>query len=105
MQSISENPEENRTVFHKTVHSSAATTSGHPSSKHQDWFDENDDEIQRLLEEKHRLRKAHRDDTSSKKAAYSNICKTVHTKLRDLRDSWLRKKTEEIQFFLWTERT
>ena len=79
----SEDPEENWTVFHKTVLSSAASTLGHPSRKHQDWFDENDDEIQRLLEEKHRLLKAHQDDTSSvsKKAAYSNICKTVQTKL------------------------
>ena len=51
--------------FHKTVYSSAATTLGHPSRTHQDWFDENDDEIQRLLEEKHRLHKAHQDDTSS----------------------------------------
>ena len=40
----SENPEESWTVFHKTVHSSAATTIGHPSRK-QDWFDENDDMI------------------------------------------------------------
>ena len=97
----SEDPEKNWTVFHKTVLSSAASTLGHPSRKHQDWFDENDDEIQRLLEEKHRLLKAHQDDTSSvsKKAAYSNICKTVQTKLRDMQDSWLRKKTEEIQSF------
>ena len=89
----SENPEENWTVFHKTVHSL-----GHSSRKHQDWFDENDDEIQRLLEEKHRLHKAHQDDTRSvsKKAAYSNICKT---KLRDMQDSWLRKKTEENKSF------
>ena len=67
----SEDPEENWTAFHKTVLSSAASTLGHPSRKHQDWFDENDDEIQRLLEEKHRLFKAHQDDTSSvsKKAA------------------------------------
>ena len=88
-------------AFHKTVLSSAASTLGHPSRKHQDWFDENDDEIQRLLEEKHRLHKAHQDDTSSvsKKAAYSNIFKTVQTKLRDMQDSWLRKKTEEIQSF------
>ena len=97
----SEDPEENWTVFHKTVLSSAASTLGHPSRKHQDWFDENDDEILRLLEEKHRLLKAHQDDTSSvsKKAAYSNICKTVQTKLRDMQDSWLRKKTEDIQSF------
>ena len=48
----SENPEEKWTVFHKVVHSSAATTLGHLSRKHQDWFDENDDDIQRLLEKK-----------------------------------------------------
>ena len=97
----SEKPEENWTVFHQTVHSSAATTLGHPSREHQDWFDENDDEIQRLLEEKHRLHKAHQDDTSSvpKKAACSNSCKTVQTKLRDMQYSWPRKKTEEIQSF------
>ena len=85
----SENPEENWTLFHKSVHSSAASTLEHPSRKHQDWFDENDDEIQRLLEQKHRLHKEHQDDTNSafKKAAYSNICKTVQTKLRDMQDS------------------
>ena len=102
----SENPEEYWTVFHKTVHSSAASTLGHPSRKHQDWFDENNDEIQKLLQEKHRLHKAQQDDTSSvsKKAAFSNISKTIQTKLRDMQDSWLRKKTEEFSL-LRTERT
>ena len=47
----SEDPEENWTVFQKVVHSSAATTIGHPYRKHQDWFDENDEEIELLLEE------------------------------------------------------
>ena len=44
----SDDPEENWTVFHKMVHCSSATTLGHSSRKHQDWFDEDDDEIQRL---------------------------------------------------------
>ena len=57
----SEDPEENLTVFQKVVHSSAATTIGHPSRKHQDWFDENDEEIKLLLEEKHCLHKAHQE--------------------------------------------
>ena len=59
--------------FQKAAHSSAATTIGHPSRKHQDLFDENDEEIKLLLDEKHCLHKAHQDDTSSvsKKAAYS----------------------------------
>ena len=45
----------------------------------------NNDEIQRLLEEKRRLHTTHQDDTSSvsKKAAYSNICKTVQAKLAE----------------------
>ena len=55
MKLSSEDPEENRTVFQKVVHSSAAATLGHPSRKHQDWFDENDKEIKLLLEEKHCL--------------------------------------------------
>ena len=57
----SENPEEKWTVFHITVHSSAATTLGHPSRNYQDWFHENDDEIQKILAEKYRLHKAHQD--------------------------------------------
>ena len=75
----SEDPRENWTVFQNVVHSSAATYLGHTSIKHQDRFDENDEEIKSLLEEKYRLHKARQDDTSSvsKKAAYSNICKTV----------------------------
>ena len=47
----SEDPEKNWTVFQKVVHYSAATTIGFPSRKHQDWFDENDEEIKLLLEE------------------------------------------------------
>ena len=69
--------------------------------KHQDWFDENDGEIQGLLEEKHEKHKAYLSDTSSvsNKAAYSNICKTVQTKLRDMQDSWLSSKADEIQSY------
>ena len=95
----SEDPEENWTVIQNVVHSSAATTLGHSSRKHQDWFDENDEEIKSLFEEKHRLHKALQDDTCSvsKKATYSNICKTVQNRLRDMQDSRMSKKAEEIQ--------
>ena len=80
------------------VHSLAATTLGHPSRKHQDWFDENDQDIKSLLEAKHRLHKARQDDTSSvsKDAAYSNIYKTVQDRIRDMQDSWLSKKKSSI---------
>ena len=74
---------------------------GPVSRKHKDWFDENDEEIQGLLEENHQKHKAYLSDTSSvsNKAAYSNICKTVQTRLRDMQDFWLRSKADEIQSF------
>ena len=45
--------------------------------------------------------KAYLNDTSSvyNKTAYSNICKTVQTRLRDVQDSSLSKKADEIQSF------
>ena len=87
MNLISEDPEE-KSDFQNAVHSSAATTLGYPSRKHQDQFDENDEEVKRLLKVKYRLQKAHHSDTNSvsKKAAYSNIYKTVQNRLRDVQD-------------------
>ena len=84
---------------------------GPVSRKHQDWFDENDKEIQGLLEEKHTRKnkinkktnkhKAYLSDASSvsSKTACSNICKTVQTRLRDMQDFWLSNKADEIQSF------
>ena len=61
---------------------------GPVSRKHKDWFDENDNEIQGLLEEKHQKHKAYLRNNSSvsSKTAYSNICKTVQKRLRDMQD-------------------
>ena len=97
----SEDVDESWTVFRDTIHSSAMDSLGPVYRKHQDWFHENDKEIQGLLEEKHQKHKAYLRNTSSvsSKTAYSNICKTVQTRLRDMQDSWLRKKADEIQSF------
>ena len=59
----SDDPEENWTVLRDTVHSSAMDSLRPVSRKHQDWFDENDEEIQVLLEEKHQKHKAYLSDT------------------------------------------
>ena len=90
-----------RTVFRDTVNSSAMDILGPVSHKHQDWFDEKDEEIQGLLEEKHQKHKAYLSNTSSvsSKTAYSEICKTVQTRLRDMQDFWLSKKADESQSF------
>ena len=85
----SEAVDESWIVFRDTVHSSAIASLGQVSRKHQDWFDENDKEIQGLLEEKNKKHKAYLRNSSSvsSKTAYSNICKTVQTRLRDMQDS------------------
>ena len=90
MELRSDDPEENWRVFRDTVHSSAMDSLGPVSRKHQDWFDENDEEIQGLLEEKRRKHKAYLSDTSSVSniSAYSNICKIVRRK---------KKRNEKIQ--------
>ena len=101
LEHCSKNLDENWTVFRDTVHSSAMDSLGPVSRKCQDWFDENDEEIQGFLEVKHPKHNAYLSDTSSvsSKTAYSNICKTVQTGLRDMKDSWLSRKADEIQSF------
>ena len=53
----SEDVDDSWTVFRDTFHSSAMDSLGPVSRKHQEWFDENDKEIQGLLEEKHQKHK------------------------------------------------
>ena len=91
MNLTSDDPGENWTVFRDILQPSAMDSQGLVSRKHQDWFDENDEEFQGLLEEKHEKHKAYLSDTSSvsNKAVYSTIRKTVQTRLRDMQDSWL----------------
>ncbi|XP_035658037.1 uncharacterized protein LOC118403431 [Branchiostoma floridae] len=81
------------------IHSAALETLGPTCRNHKDWFDDNCNEIQRLLNEKHRLHRAHLSDTKdiSKKDAYTNIRNTVQEKLRQMRDTWLMDKAVEIQ--------
>ena len=52
MELRSDDPEENWTVFRDTVHSLAMDSLGPVARKHQDWFGENDEDIQGPLEEK-----------------------------------------------------
>ena len=100
MELHSDDPEENWIVFKDTVHSSAMDSLGSVSRKHQDWFDENEEEIQGLLEEKHQKHKAYLSDASSvsNKAAYSNTVEPQWLKhLWDhgnLFETWVVRATE-----------
>ena len=73
--------------------------SGLPREKKQDWFDENDEEIKEMLAEKNRPNRIYQLDQSSaaKETAFTNIRRTVQTRLRKMQDSWLALKADEIQ--------
>ena len=98
-QSNQDSIEEQWVPFRDTVHSVAHEVLGPATRNHQDWFDENDDKIQELLEDKRRLLRAHQNDPTcmTKKAAFTNMRSTVQAKLRSMQDSWLSAKADEIQ--------
>ena len=88
-------------AFRDTVHTAAFKAVGPPVRRQQDWFDENDDHIRDLLQEKHRLHRAHLSDpTSSQKlSALKNIKATIQRELRRMQDNWLSRKADEIQSY------
>lgn len=88
-------------VFRDAVYSTAFEHLGPATRRNQDWFDENDKEIQALLLEKHKLPRAHQNDPSSqmKKDAFASTRCKVTKDLREMQDSWYSRKAEEIQSY------
>ena len=58
-------------------------------------------EIQQLLEKNHRVYKSHLEDPKSifKIDTLRNVRSALQTKLRQMQDTWLSKKADEIQQF------
>ena len=83
------------------VHTAAVEVVGSSSRRHQDWFDENDEYIKELLEAKHLLHRAFLKDPSSskKKQEFAKAKSVVQRKLRQMQDSWLKARAEEIQSY------
>jgi len=89
------------TALRETVYNTAKDILGPAVRHHQDWFDENNTEIEQLLEMKTKAHKALLDDpkSSSKKDAIVNMRRIIQQKLRRMQDSWLNKKADEIQAY------
>ena len=89
------------------IHDTAFQLLGPTTRKNQDWFDENDEEIKEMLAEKNRLHRIYQLDRSSaaKKTAFTNIRRTVQSRLRKMQDSWLAAKADEIQKYADTHDT
>ena len=83
----------------ETINSSALQVIGSTSRKHQDCFNEKDIVTQAMLKEKRQLFRAHQNDPKSKsnKNVFANMRRKVQKKLRNLQNTWLSQKAEEIQ--------
>ncbi|XP_072182226.1 uncharacterized protein [Diadema setosum] len=88
-------------LFRSIVYDAASETVGPITRKHQDWFDDNNERIRSLLEEKHRLHRTHLNDptSASKKDAFCNIRRKVQLELRQMQDAWFSDKADEIQSY------
>ena len=92
---------ENWSALRDVVYQTSLEHLGPTQRKHQDWFDENNGEIQDLLEKKHHLHKTFLNDPSSqsKRDAYKAVRRTVQAKLRKMKDTWYSRRAEEIQSY------
>ena len=91
--------EEDWVVLRDKIHGTAFQLLGPTTRKYQDWLDENDEEIKEMQAQKNRLHRIYQLDQSSaaKKTAFTNIRRTVHTRLLKMKDSWIAAKADEIQ--------
>ena len=79
---------ENWSSLRDVVYQTSLEHLGPTQRKHQDWFDENNGEIQDLLEKKHHLHKTFLNDPSLqfKRDAYKAVRRTVQAELRKMKD-------------------
>ena len=84
--------------FKLRVLDASERTLGFVRRKHQDWFDDNDPEIQTMLDLMHRQHTAWINDKNpiSKKSTYQRTKRHVQVRLRSMKDSWWRQKADEL---------
>lgn len=85
--------------FRDSVYESSAEICGFVKRKHQDWFDESDVEISKLLDTLHTTHKIWTVDKSSsaKKKDYLEAKRVSQRRLRQMKEAWWSKKAAELQ--------
>ena len=93
--------EESWSKFRDTVYQQSLSVLGQNTRKHQDWFDEHDEEIQELLTQDREAHRAHLHDPQSKDKhkAYKQIHTHLQAELRRMRDTWMSNKSLELQAY------
>ncbi|VDM02583.1 unnamed protein product [Schistocephalus solidus] len=83
------------------IPSTAFEVLGRARRQHQDWFDDNDADIRKLLAKKNGLHKSCNDlRTDDTKAAFLRFRCLVQHRLRKMQDAWIIRKAEEIQEYV-----
>ena len=87
------------TVFRDAVFSAAETALGLCKRKHQDWFDQNDQDILTLIEVKHSAHAAWLSDknSASKHAHFKQLLGQLQSRTRELKNAWWADKATEVQ--------
>lgn len=82
-------------AFRDVVYPTTLQHLGTAIQRNQDWFAENNEEIQKLLCEKYKTFKTRQNDPKPKprEDAYKSIRNTVQKKLRAMHDYWLSKNS------------
>ncbi|CAM4293297.1 unnamed protein product [Leuciscus chuanchicus] len=92
------NVEETWSKIRDITYNTAAEVLGFTTSKHKDWFDDQDVEAQALLNTMHTSHLAWVNDKSSTaKSAYTRARNTAQTCLREMKNRWWQSKAEELQ--------
>ena len=85
--------------FKDSVYNTSAEVLGFTRRSHQDWFDENDKEIQPLLDSLHSAHKQWMNfkTSSSLKESYLRIKREVQKKLRAMKNAWWENISVQLQ--------
>ena len=92
-------PETIWTQLKDIIRVTAAEIIGYTSRKNRDWFDENNEEIQKLLAKKRAAHQAHlaKPSCPSQKATFRQVCSQLQRRLRELQNNWWTALAEKTQ--------
>ena len=96
---MSEDISTNWGQFKTIVTDTAKTILGPKKRVHQDWFDENDDQISQLLQEKNKAYMEWQNDfnSTSKADRFRTLKVRAQRQLREMKEKWWDNKAEEVQ--------
>ena len=91
--------------FKTLAKESATSTIGLKERVHQDWFDENDEVIRQLLEQKQNAYVEWQNDSSStsKHDRYKHLQRQAQAALRKMQNDWWERKAKEVQQYADTK--